>query len=661
MYLVHLPIEQGAFLFGSYLGNEVVVEDVLHDSTSKSHCASYMVSNGSNYRINQYQNDSNLNFLGVIHSHPESMIEPSGTDRASYKEMMQRHETFEYILAPIVCKVKHRAQLKENQLELENQFVLNVYIQTKEKFCTGIPVLTDESYDESMVDSNEGYNITLQDISSDCSKISSKYHWNVNLQSGEIDNVTVIVAYFEIDTKLKIKIFFTFAYPVAAPLIAGFYVDSPVNFPPLEWDLSIDRKERLEVSLNKLVRCCTTTTQQSYSSSSSSSSSSSNSSSSSSSNSSSKQYTIMYGKSIDTAFYHTKLDSDWKPFICEHNRGSTLSTSSLKFERVKEITSPIENAPILIFGCGSVGSAVTEYLVRAGCTNITIVDIDTVTEPNISRATYTISDVGKKKTIALLDKMKAINPSISMITLDDDINNSPDIFINLIEEKKFQMIVAATDDPFTQERIGKISYLSNIPTVAPGVYDKAKGGEVIISIPSKSYPCYNCLIKRNYNTSSEVRPMSKNYNLDKLEAVVALGSDISFVSSLASKVIISLLLYQKLPIEPNHTADVSRLWIFGKDIVTEAKSFCKMSFYSDYQNLISKEIDMPSNLDHHFYGHVCVWYDAEQMDWIPKQRTCDVCSNIGRKIPIHKVIWSKKNDNYTSSVANKRKFSSLLG
>ena len=65
---------------------------------------------------------------------------------------------------------------------------------------------------------------------------------------------------------------------------------------------------------------------------------------------------------------------------------------------------------ILILGVGGIGAAVAEQLVRAGFTNITILDCDYVEESNLIRqTTYFYADIGKPKVECLRNYLKRIN------------------------------------------------------------------------------------------------------------------------------------------------------------------------------------------------------------------------------------------------------------
>lgn len=67
---------------------------------------------------------------------------------------------------------------------------------------------------------------------------------------------------------------------------------------------------------------------------------------------------------------------------------------------------------IHIVGCGSVGSAIAELLVRSGLTKLTLWDFDVVEEKNIVNQLYTVSSVGKAKVDALKDILCSINPDV---------------------------------------------------------------------------------------------------------------------------------------------------------------------------------------------------------------------------------------------------------
>mgnify|MGYP005813819225 FL=1 len=71
-----------------------------------------------------------------------------------------------------------------------------------------------------------------------------------------------------------------------------------------------------------------------------------------------------------------------------------------------------------IAGLGGLGSNVAISLARAGIGKLFLVDFDTVDITNLNRQQYFTEDIGRKKTEALSDIIKKINPVIKLETAD---------------------------------------------------------------------------------------------------------------------------------------------------------------------------------------------------------------------------------------------------
>lgn len=71
-------------------------------------------------------------------------------------------------------------------------------------------------------------------------------------------------------------------------------------------------------------------------------------------------------------------------------------------------------SPIHIIGCGALGSHIAEQLVRLGCDNITLWDMDTVSAHNITNQMFRYKDIGKSKTEALQEILLDINPNLKL-------------------------------------------------------------------------------------------------------------------------------------------------------------------------------------------------------------------------------------------------------
>jgi len=73
------------------------------------------------------------------------------------------------------------------------------------------------------------------------------------------------------------------------------------------------------------------------------------------------------------------------------------------------------HAPVLVAGCGAIGSNLAETLVRHGCDNITILDMDRVEMHNLGTQIWTDNDIGLLKTAALSNRLYDITKTEASI------------------------------------------------------------------------------------------------------------------------------------------------------------------------------------------------------------------------------------------------------
>jgi tRNA A37 threonylcarbamoyladenosine dehydratase len=84
----------------------------------------------------------------------------------------------------------------------------------------------------------------------------------------------------------------------------------------------------------------------------------------------------------------------------------------------KDALQRVNQARVIIFGVGGVGSWCAESLVRSGITNLTIVDSDRVCITNINRQLMaTMTTVGQVKVEALKSRLLEINPDAQITAL----------------------------------------------------------------------------------------------------------------------------------------------------------------------------------------------------------------------------------------------------
>jgi tRNA A37 threonylcarbamoyladenosine dehydratase len=91
----------------------------------------------------------------------------------------------------------------------------------------------------------------------------------------------------------------------------------------------------------------------------------------------------------------------------------------------------IASAHVLIVGIGGVGSWVAESLARSGVGQLTLIDMDHVSESNINRQIHALeSTLGQAKVLAMKDRIAQINPECVVRVVDDFV--TPENWVNTI-------------------------------------------------------------------------------------------------------------------------------------------------------------------------------------------------------------------------------------
>jgi tRNA A37 threonylcarbamoyladenosine dehydratase len=103
----------------------------------------------------------------------------------------------------------------------------------------------------------------------------------------------------------------------------------------------------------------------------------------------------------------------------------------------------LHSANILVAGLGGVGSYAAEMLCRAGIGAITIVDGDIIHPSNINRQLPALhSTVGQKKATVMANRLRDINPDLSLTVIDEFIKDER---IKEILQTPYDYVVDAID------------------------------------------------------------------------------------------------------------------------------------------------------------------------------------------------------------------------
>ena len=104
----------------------------------------------------------------------------------------------------------------------------------------------------------------------------------------------------------------------------------------------------------------------------------------------------------------------------------------------------IRRAHVVVVGIGGVGSWAAEALARSGVGQLTLIDMDHVSESNINRQLHALSTtLGQSKVLAMAQRIGLINADCHVNLVDDFI--SPDNIDALISED-LDVLIDATDE-----------------------------------------------------------------------------------------------------------------------------------------------------------------------------------------------------------------------
>jgi molybdopterin-synthase adenylyltransferase len=150
----------------------------------------------------------------------------------------------------------------------------------------------------------------------------------------------------------------------------------------------------------------------------------------------------------------------------------------------------LKKSHIFIAGAGGLGSPIAIYLAVAGVGTITIVDMDTVDLSNLNRQIlHTDRDVGKKKTVSAIAKLREYNPDITVNAIDTTI--AADNVSDLVG--RADGIVDAMDNFPTRYLLNETALQKKIPLFHGAI--RGLYGQATTIIPGQT-PCLACIFPK---------------------------------------------------------------------------------------------------------------------------------------------------------------------
>lgn len=136
--------------------------------------------------------------------------------------------------------------------------------------------------------------------------------------------------------------------------------------------------------------------------------------------------------------------------------------ASLCERHTKEVQDKLLQGKVAIAGLGGLGSNIAVALARAGVGTLHLIDFDVVDISNLNRQQYRIRDIGRKKTEALAEIIRDINPFVQLkldcvrVNADNvqELFREEDIVCEAFDQAKEKaMLVDAFFSSFKEEKI----------------------------------------------------------------------------------------------------------------------------------------------------------------------------------------------------------------
>lgn len=147
----------------------------------------------------------------------------------------------------------------------------------------------------------------------------------------------------------------------------------------------------------------------------------------------------------------------------------------------------LKDARILLVGAGGLGAPAALYLAAAGVGTLGLVDFDVVDRTNLQRQVlYAESDVGRRKVKAAAERLRGLNPHVTIHEHDArfEASNAHDLL------RDYDMILDGTDNFPARYLANDVAALQGKPHVYASVF-RFEGQASVFD--ARKGPCYRCL------------------------------------------------------------------------------------------------------------------------------------------------------------------------
>lgn len=122
-----------------------------------------------------------------------------------------------------------------------------------------------------------------------------------------------------------------------------------------------------------------------------------------------------------------------------------LPTENWTLERLQargRLPERVRNLRVVLLGVGALGASIAEMLVRAGVSEIALVDDDLLRAGNVCRHIATLVDVGKAKVQAVAQRLRLVSPSVRVTEFRNALGGTPPAVVEQLDE--YDVIIDCT-------------------------------------------------------------------------------------------------------------------------------------------------------------------------------------------------------------------------
>lgn len=163
----------------------------------------------------------------------------------------------------------------------------------------------------------------------------------------------------------------------------------------------------------------------------------------------------------------------------------------------------LNQATVLLIGCGGLGNACAPILAGAGIGQLILCDHDTIEQSNLQRQfAFRLADIGCTKVEVLADYLQARNPSIKIQPIHSKITTA--LLTHYLPI--CDVVVDCTDNSATRHLINQYAVQYQVPLVSASAI-QLSGQLNVFDARQAHSPCYACLFPR---AQTEDRRCSNN-------------------------------------------------------------------------------------------------------------------------------------------------------